>query len=355
MAEAKEWRFEQLAGADRKIYTLRGYSAPHGRPRRGAVVTDELTVRQQESHYGGKGPPSRLVFGTKQEPWRLRGRFMDRELGRGGAAIEARNWKAFVNDTRPVAVMWGDLLAFRGLITKIILGYESDAEITWELHVAIDQDQWLPKQAARQRRQTPRQMVDDLEEFLQSWLIDLPTAPKGPNLFGQLAAFKEDLLDSLDNIVSAVNTPVAALSKAVEEVDAFSSASASSLGRLRAGANQATTAVLELDEMLGGTDPSAVLFMRTADTDIAWQSYKSEADVTATDILALLADFDRQAEIAQRGSAANSITALADDTWEAIATRAGGGPEDGDRIRDANGVRFGERPVSGRTYVIPSL
>ena len=351
---AKAWKFEQLAGGERKTLTLQGWHAPHGRARKGAVITDHLKIRQEAKHYGGSVKPSRLVFGPKHEPFRLKGRFMDADLGAGQALVAKRAWKQFVADEKPVAISWGDIVHMTGLITEVIFGHEDHANITYELHVEVDEDEDLFVHAAAPPLARPPEYAKAIDAELKEWLSAIPTAPSGPSLFGQIRALKDDVLDAIDGAVSAVNAPSAMLLAIAEETDSFVDATQAASARMRAGAQQMKTAVAQLDETFSTRTVDGVLYTRTADTDIAWQSYKAEADVSATEILALLADMDRQCEIAQRGFAGSTVTAEANDSWETLSVRATGGPEDADKIREANGVRFGERPVTGRVYVLPT-
>lgn len=355
MPEANGWVFEQLGG-DKRTITLLGHNAPFGRPRKSPVVADELRIRHKATYYGGNRAPSRLIFGWKHEPWTLHGRWMDAQLGGPGTAMSmARKMRQFVADEQQVAIRWGDILAFRGLIARIKTGREGPGDVAWELEVEIDQDEDLDRPREGPTPMNIAQVAKAVDRELAAWLAVAPTAPKGRDLFGTLGAIKEDFLDTVDSLVSAVNTPSAMLLKVSEEGSSLASATTSSLSRLKGGVTQLQTAILNLEDAFGTRSQDDILYLRSAESDVTWQSQRAAGDAQSTEILAMLADMDRQIEIAQRGQSNSSIVGEANDSWEALATRAGGSPDDADKVRAANGARYGELPVAGRQYVIPAL
>ena len=66
MSAGKPWTFTQVAG-DRKVLTLAGESAPHGRPRASPVVEDEMGLRDATVYSPGNPRPARGPTKAEQE------------------------------------------------------------------------------------------------------------------------------------------------------------------------------------------------------------------------------------------------------------------------------------------------
>jgi len=130
---ASPWTFTQLGGAQ-KTLTLEGWSAPFGRPRKGAVVAEEVSWRASETYYQGSVTPTRHDFGDRLEPWTLKGRWMDQVLGPGGANARALDWKLFHADHQRIAIRWGEIVAYKGVLSKLKLERESSAHIAWSMY-----------------------------------------------------------------------------------------------------------------------------------------------------------------------------------------------------------------------------
>lgn len=351
---ALDWRFTQLAG-DRESLTLTGWSAPFGRPRKGAVVVDELRLRDSETFYAGNPVPTRHIFGTRQEPWTLSGRWMDSELGLGGAREKHEDWKKFVNDSQPVSVKWGQLLSFRGLITGLKAEYEGEGDVKWEMTIKIDSDDDLKTtRFLNATLRQPKDIAKDVNAALFDTTAGFPVPSSTKFKPSQvLGALREDFVEGLDSFVSAVNEPAAELSRVAGEIDDFTQATSGELKRLRGGSEQIRTAYLNLSDTVEANDSAGILFTRTADSDISYAAFAANSTVLGDQTLSLLADMDLQAEIAERGNTQTTIVAQTNSSWESLSTAAYGGPDGADKIRQSNGARFGEKPVTGRAYVIP--
>ena len=96
------------------------------------------------------------------------------------------------------------------------------------------------------------------------------------------------------------------------------------------------------------------MLARSADSDILWFSARANNDVGSLLVLALLDEIDRQSEIAQRGRVLAVYVARGGDSWESVARQFYGGPQNAGKIRDANGVKYGQSPTPGRSYSIPA-
>src|SRR5689334_12257383 len=135
----KPWLIQQTTG-DRKQFLLSGRFAPHGRPRKGAVVVEEEKLRQQEVFYTNSPRPTRHIFGTKHEPWELKGRFQDHVLGPRGAMNKKQELQKFFRDQQPVLVRWGDIVAYEGILSGIKFEVEAEYDIAYTIHISVDAD-----------------------------------------------------------------------------------------------------------------------------------------------------------------------------------------------------------------------
>lgn len=342
----KDW-FCQQQGGQRRSLRLAGKSAPHGRPRKGAVVTDAVKLRLDRVFYPDSGgPPTTHVFGIAWEPWELKGRFNDAWLGPGGTKDAIANWQQFVIDAQPILISWGDIVSAEGIVTKFTPGRESEAESTYSIEVEIDTQPGLAATFVMRVAPAPSEICAALQAELAEGIGSIPTMPNAGDL-------KPSFLDSLEDLVSDLNSFSAGLINIANDVDSFASGTIDQLERLRSGVAQYRTALNKLRGTIETTENDAALLARDAELEVLWFASRSEIDVSTTRALALLDELDRQAEIAQRGRGATVYVARLSDTWESIARQFYGGPESAGRIRDANGIRYGELPVSGRSYQIP--
>jgi len=344
----KSWTFQQLGG-DRKTIELNGEAAPHGRPRRNPIVSDGIQLRKYRVRYPDQkgGVPTTHVFGTEHKDWELRGRFNDRYLGKGGCKAAIAAWLSLAADAQPVLITWGDVLSAHGWVDSFVPGRESEFESTYVISLLIDERPEITGPALyRTPSDQPEVLCGQLYQIAKSGIGNLPNIPDAGDL-------KPSFLDSIDNVVSSVNTFSASLLRIAQEFSDFSSATLDQLERLRAGVAQMRTAVLSIRTSLSGAENDAILIVRAADADVLWWKSRADLDVSSLSMLALLDEIDRQAEIGERGQVLTIYTARGGDTWESISTAMYGAADGAGRIRDANGVQYGELPVPGRSYQVP--
>lgn len=343
----KEWRFTQLGGP-RRTLTLAGASAPHGRPRKDPVVSDGIKLRRQRVFYpdSGNAPPTTHVFGTEWIDWELKGRFSDRDLGKGNTKELIRQWQTFVKDAQQVEIRWGDVLSAVGLIDEFVPGRESEFEGSYTIKILIDRRNIEGGTSAFVIPRAPSALCQALQAELDANIGAVPTLPTAGNL-------KPGFIDLLDDAVSGINVLSASLIAIAGDIDSFAEATFDQLERLRAGVAQFRTAVISLRSTIETTENDAAMLARAADTDVLWFATRAVSDVSTMRILALLEELDREAELSRRGRILAVYTARFGDTWESIATQFFGGPSDAGEIRDANGILYGALPVPGRDYQIP--
>jgi hypothetical protein len=344
----KPWTFQQLGG-DRTTLVLAGLSAPHGRPRKNPVVTNGIKLRTQRVYYpDAVAPPTTHIFGIAYDDWELKGRFNDAWLGSGGAKSATNQWIAFVAAAQEVLITWGDVLTARGLVHKFVPGRESEFETAYTIEVHIDEELGvLPLASGAFADPGATSLCEALQLEVLKGVGGIPKIPNAGDL-------KPSFLDTLDDLVSTVNGLSASLLAVAGEFDTFASGTLDQLDRLRAGVAQMRTAVLRIRLTIDTTANEATMLARSADSDILWFAARANTDVGTLRIMALLDELDRQAEIAQRGRILQVYVARGGDSWESIARQFYGGPQSAGRIRDANGVKYGEAPKPGRSYSIPS-
>lgn len=345
----KEWKFTQLGGA-RRVMTLAGAVAPHGRPRQGPVVADGVKLRHARVYYpdGANEPPTTHVFGAEWADWELKGRFSDVHLGKGGTKDLIQQWQSFVMDGQTVQIDWGDILSARGIVDSFTPERESEFECAYSIVILIDQRDIQGGQSAIVIPRPPLAICQALQAELDANIDAIPTLPHAGDL-------RPDFLDSLEENVANINGLSASLINIAGEIDAFADATVDQFERLRAGVAQMRTAVNRLRGTIETTENDAALLARAADTDVQWFAERAAIDVSTMRMLALLEELDREAEIARRSRVFAVYVARLGDSWESIATQFFGGPDDAGAIREANGVRYGELPTPGREYAIPTV
>ncbi len=345
----KEWKFTQLGGA-RRVMTLAGAVAPHGRPRQGPVVTDGVRLRRTRVHYpdGADRPPTTHVFGVEWVPWELKGRFSDVHLGKGGTKSLIKQWQSFVMDAQVVQIDWGDILSARGIVDEFTPERESEFECAYTITLLIDERDVRGGQSAIVIPRPPIAICQALQAEIDANVDAIPTIPSAGDL-------RPDFLDSIEESVADINGFSASLINIAGEIDAFTDATFDELERLRANVAQMRTAVHKLRNTIESTENDAALLARAADTDVQWFAKRATLDVSTMRILAFLDELDREAELARRARAFAVYVARIGDSWESIATQFYGGPDEAGAIREANGVRFGELPIPGRQYQIPTV
>lgn len=340
------WIFTQLPPGPATQLTLSGWAAPFGRPRQKPVVGTGTKLRVATTRYpGNDGPPTRHAFGSMERDWDLNGRWMDKDLGAGGAQFVAQQWKTFVNDKRITRIAWGDNLSYTGLIESIEVDWESPTEAVWRMHILIDSDDGEPKARSSTSTDTV-QVVPDIEDAMAA-------VAKLPTRIPSLDTLTGELFDTLDSFISPISSLGASAVHFANSIDSFETATVDELQRLRTGLAQFRTAYTTLSDTMDAISDDAFLFDRQADDDIQWLSEKAAAAVRSVALLASIASTQRQIDIATRGVTATAYIAKPGDTWESISTAMYGGPADAGKIRAANGVRFGELPMAARQYQIP--
>lgn len=341
MGAPKDWIFRQL-GPPTKSLVLSGYSAPFGRARKDAIVTDQIKIRQKTTYYPGTDAgPTRHVFGVAFEPWELKGRFMDSAGGAGYAVSQTAYVRAFVRDQQPLAITWGDILAFQGFIESFAPSRESESNVAWKMTILIDEDFTDQTNATTTNFiQGPKSYIPDLKK------VATPLPKKPPIL-------KPSLLDSLDNMVSSFNSAIANLVNIVNSVDSFEKAILGDIKRLRAGIGQVRTAALTLRNTISSIQTNSLLISRSAGSDIQGLSYIAQTDVDLVRTLGRIAEMDRQAEIAERGKAQTSYVVQAGDTWESLSTKFFSTPARAAQLRERNASKYGAQPEAGASITVP--
>jgi hypothetical protein len=345
MATPKTWTFRQLGG-DRKELTLAGAAAPHGRPRQKPVVSDGIKVRQSKTMYPGSSIPTRHIFGTECEDLELAGRWRDQDLGPGGAATYVSLMKDFVAAQQPISVSWGDAVIIRGLAVNFVPSRESEAEIPWTLKIEVDSDDSRAAIVRSAPPVDPQGYADKVAQMLTPY-VNFANPTKDIEI-------SPSFLDTLDDVVSSLNGASASFLKAAFAIDNFEQATADSLKRLVAGAGQLKTALLTFQQTMDTTRTDAALLRDASKSNILWFEQVASAQVNTFAASALLTELGVRAETAQTGSIGTTYTAQYGDTWESLATRFLGGPSAAERLRVANGAKFGQQPTPGALLRIPT-
>lgn len=346
MGTTKDWTFQQLGGA-KKTLMLGGRSAPHGRPRKGPIVSDGIKLRTSRTYYpDAVAPPTTHIFGIAYDDWEIKGRFADIHLGLGETKRVIGEWKSFVADAQELLITWGDVLTVRGLAHKFVPGRESEYEASYTLELHVDEEVGFAPAPGAFAQAGAAALCQALQLEILEGVGRIPSLPNVGDL-------KPSFLDSLDELVSSVNGFSAGLLHLANEFDSFATGTLDQLERLRAGVVQIRTAVNRVRGTVETTANEAALLSRDASLETVWFSTRAGFDVGTLRILALLDEIDREAEIAQRGRVLTVYVARGGDSWESLARQFYGSSQNAGRIRDANGVRYGEVPTPGRSYQIP--
>jgi len=123
---------------DNATIELSGAAAPHGRARIAPITKAGVELRQSVTYYPGNASPTRHIFGVKYSPWELRGRFMDSDLGPGGAKAMVEKVFAFIEDQLPCSIAWGDILSATGILEAFEAAPEAEDQWGWTLRFGID-------------------------------------------------------------------------------------------------------------------------------------------------------------------------------------------------------------------------
>lgn len=333
MAKTYPWVFTQLSG-DKKKLTLDNRDAPLGRPRRHPVVEDGAKIVQAVTRYAGNRVPTRHIFTDAVDDYELNGRFQDSYGGNGYAKRKRDFVKAFCSDHQQVQIEWGPLLFVRGTFVEWKFGIESEGQITYKLVIGIDED---PAYNMAKHERTD-------------------VAPPTPRDFA--AAIKKamggSIFDTLDDIVSAVNEPIAGLVAIADQMESWEKQGIGSIRRFRAGLNQAQTAMVRFQATLDALQADTVQQTEYAKENIKFWSWQTERQFQTMLALRAVAEADKQADIAERGKTKGFVDAKPGDSWEALSRRSYDGSSDrAQDLRDANGAAAGAAPAAGTTYVVP--
>lgn len=345
---SQPWVISQLDPPNQTI-RLEGLSAPHGRRRRKPIMETEWELRQQKTYYPGRRKPTRHHFGDQESDIVLVGRFMDTELDTGGAVDKRQEVRQFAAAARRVRVRWGSVASYQGIIAKVRTGFEDAANITYEITIEVDADEDLAvRRVISVQPIAPTQVAGFVLKEIATVRAPFQTDSGLPN-FDVL----QDAISAMSSVVSTVNLASATFLSAAEAVRDFTSATSGQLKRLLGGITQLKTAMITMQNAFDSIALDSVLFVRTATVETTWQGLKNESNLSALNVLSLLADLEVSARSALGSPGFQTIIARDGDTWESLATRAIGGPDGANALRDANGVRYGEKPIGGRSYVVP--
>jgi hypothetical protein len=337
------WRFEQLGG-ERRVLELADHAAPHGRPRQDPIVEDEIEIRENEVRYGGDEPPTRHLFGAAFTPWELNGRFSDWYGGQGFAKAKTEECRLFVSEQQQVLITWGETLSAVGLIRRFKPGRESVGEITWEMTILIDSDNYLGRLGKAEPPATPQSFTNRILLALTD-LDELTEIP--PTLTG-------GIFDALNSIISSINGIGAELNRAADQLDAFANAPFAALRRFRSGMAQLRTSLWKLRETYDGLTRDVALESRNAEQGQLFWDRQGGLGATMAQALSDIAKAERAATVAERGRIRGMVTAQTGDTWEKLALRLYGDASRAGEIREANGVSPGSPPVPGTAYLVPT-
>lgn len=343
-----DWTFIQQGG-DKKSLRLSGAFAPHGRARQKPVVTDGIELRSERFYYPGNSVPTRHVFGSKLEDFELEGRFSDADAGRGGAAKKVEEVKSFLHDAQPVLITWGKLITGTGMLKSFSPSRESFGNVAWKLVVEVDED--LNLDSASGKQPEPEKLADLTKQLRDAMAEAFGDRRDQKSITTFPPSIDLGLSDTLDSLVSAVNTPVAWFVNLSNQVVDLERATVGSIKRLRAGLHQAKTATLNLRAAY--EDASGESSLVSSSSDAQAQFSKRQCDTNAAIIASLdaLRKLDRACAVAERKMVRSIWTARAGDTWESIAKAAAGSASKAASIQEANAVSG--LPNPGTKYVIP--
>lgn len=336
------WRFEQLGGK-KHVLELSDHAAPHGRPRRNPVSTEQLTLREAEVYYDGDAPVTRHLFGLRYEPITFSGRFSDYRGGKGFARAKDIEVKRFVAEQQQLVVNWDDIVVVTGLLTHYKAERESEGEIAWELELKVDQDHILPVRFKKPTLPAPGHMqaLIDATLALDKLALKTPVTLKGGPL------------DLLESAISAVNEVSSSLNTAIDQLGSFQDATFTDLRRFTAGLQQFRTAMVKLFMLYDSFESSAALEYDDAAEAVRFWDVQSAWAESSIDALVAASDAEKAAAEAQRGLVLEIYTANDGDTWESIAASAYGSADRAGELREANSVPAGFAPVAGTDYVVP--
>lgn len=344
----RPWRFFVLA--DPSVgFTLEGACAPHGRPRKKAIVETEFELRQTETYNAGVRIPTRHITGDKESNIVLVGRLSDRALGGPGTANDKlRDIKEYFAKGLQTVISWGQVLTYLATPGRCKFGRESEGEIPYELTFLVDADADLAEGAPRPPVTTsPKQSVPALRE-LSATITKFVTPPTTGRL-----TVSPDFYNAMADAVSQFNSASAELLAVADVVDDYASATSAQIRRLLGGIGQYETALQRIESTMNTFSCDIGVAVHSVESDLDWYGKRMDAQEAAQRLVAQLVNMSRDATASSRGGTNRAIVAAEGDTWESIATRELGSPSKASVIRDANGALYGEQPLPGRRYLIP--
>lgn len=339
------WIFKQLEPPFKQL-TLSGASAPHGRPRQKPVVSDGIELRMQKVMYPGTDVPTRHIFGSRYDDWDLTGRWRDAFMGPNGSRKLVQDFQDFVRDGVRTQITWGNIISYTGIIKHFVPKWESPYDIPWEMKIEVD----VPDAISIVTSQ-PRQSPGDLSQKISAALQDGETLDH--IISRDAPGIQPDFLDGLANFVGSIQDITKNLVNLSNQIESFEKAILADIQVLRSTVSQLRTAVLILRNAAFSARDEALFIYRSSASDISWGVKIATLDNSTYRALALMAEFDRQCDLAERGKVKTSITATLHDSWESMSTSAYGGPNRAGDIRSANGIKSGEKPKVGFTYLLP--
>jgi len=235
------------------------------------------------------------------------------------------------------------------------IDWESQKECVWKLKILVDVDETTILTFSDVIEPTnPNRAIASCVDWMNE---KLPAMQKSLSIDGAINGVLDAIdtaFDTIDDVISTVNIASATFLKAAYAIDNFESATFAELQRLRAGVNQFKTAVIILENTFESTIIDALIFSREAYDDIAWLTAQSDARIQTTTVLGHLAEVDASCDRAIRGKVGTTYTALPGDTWESISTAVYGDPTGANKLRQSNGIKYGDKPVPGMIYQVPT-
>ncbi len=359
---AQVWRFEQLGGSNR-VLTLEGYSAPFGRPRKKPVVVEKISQKIQTVRYPGRnGNPTRHILGTEWGDLELSGRWMTKYLPGATSAAQrsagsftataatenlVNDWTRFVEDGQRCRVSWGNIVSYTGIVESLELARESATEMSWKIKFLVDDRDGTNSFTGQS---TSIDLRDDLRAFDDASIGFVGIAKQ---VLPTVADWQPDLLDSLGNIVSSINSFTSSFLKIANQFDDIRSAVTSELFRLQSSIRTLRTAIMSMEATFQTIESDAILFTRFAESDVTWAADRIDLMLSMQEMLTLLSFLEIKIDVQTKGKAITSYIGREGDTWDGIAALAYNDPTRANELRQVNNIRYGELPTPGRTYQIP--
>ena len=361
------WTFQQLSDPKTTL-TLPGWQAPFGRPRNGAIFNAGLKINKQRTNYPGVNvPPTIHKFGTELKPIEMHGRWMDRAMAQvWGAQKMVKDWKTFVSDQCVVRMTWGSIFSYQIFIDDMDFEIEGPGDVAWKLKAECLVDDQGEFTATPLPAQPPFDIASRMQFLMQMMQnkMSLFSSPSYASLLGML----NQISDQLDSIKAQINAPFARIYNTCSALTSFETAVSSDLTSMLAGISSMRTGVLALRDTTDFTFSSAAELntpnalavqglnagIFTGADMMQFATDKQDSDTAASAMLRELSLLQTQIEKARRGHPQKAHAAQDGDTWENIAERTMGSADGARKIRAMNGIQYGQRPVAGRQYIIPS-